>query len=56
MDGSPCNPSSYTHEPTQDGKLPAEFDITAYVHPSPDKANLLAVRVLRWSDGACALT
>lgn len=37
---------------TQDGRLAAEFDVTPFVHATPGKANLLAVRVLRWSDGA----
>ena len=31
-------------------KVPAEFDITAYVHPGAD--NLLAVEMYRWSDGS----
>jgi beta-galactosidase/beta-glucuronidase len=34
----------------QDGKLTAEFDITPFVHRN-GKLNVLAVRVLRWSDG-----
>ncbi len=33
---------------SQDSRLPAEFDISPYVHPG---SNLLAVRVYRWSDG-----
>jgi beta-galactosidase len=31
-------------------KVPAEFDVTAYVHPGAD--NLLAVEMYRWSDGS----
>jgi beta-galactosidase len=31
-------------------KVPAEFDVTAYVHPGRD--NLLAVEMYRWSDGS----
>ncbi|MCX7682708.1 MAG: DUF4981 domain-containing protein [Anaerolineae bacterium] len=34
---------------SQDSRLPAEFNITPYVHPGE---NLLAVRVYRWSDGS----
>lgn len=34
---------------SQDSRLPAEFDLTPYVHPGE---NILAVRVYRWSDGA----
>ncbi len=34
---------------SQGSRLPAEFDITPYVKPGE---NLLAVRVLRWSDGS----
>jgi beta-galactosidase len=34
---------------SQDSRLPAEFDITAYVHPGE---NLLAARVYRYSDGS----
>jgi beta-galactosidase len=34
---------------SQDSRLPAEFDITPYIHTGE---NLLAVRVYRWSDGA----
>jgi beta-galactosidase len=34
---------------SQDSRLPAEFDITAYIHPGE---NNLAVRVYRWSDGS----
>jgi beta-galactosidase len=34
---------------TQDGKLPAEFDVTRVVRPG---TNLLAVEVHRWSDGS----
>ncbi len=33
---------------SQDSKLPAEFDITEYIHPGN---NLLALEVYRWSDG-----
>ncbi len=34
---------------SQDSRLPAEFNITPYIHPGE---NLLAVRVYRWSDGS----
>ena len=34
---------------SQDSRLPAEFNITSYVHPGE---NLIAVQVLRWSDGS----
>ena len=34
---------------SQDSRLPAEFDITPYIHPGE---NLLAARVYRWSDGS----
>ncbi len=34
---------------SQDSRLPAEFNLTAYLHPGE---NLLAVRVYRWSDGS----
>jgi beta-galactosidase len=34
---------------SQDSRLPAEFDITPYVHAGE---NMLAVRVYRWSDGS----
>ncbi|MFC1975354.1 glycoside hydrolase family 2 TIM barrel-domain containing protein [Chloroflexota bacterium] len=34
---------------SQGSRLPAEFDITAYVHPGE---NTLAVMVIRWSDGS----
>jgi len=34
---------------SQDSRLPAEFDITAYIHPGE---NTLAARVYRWSDGS----
>jgi beta-galactosidase/beta-glucuronidase len=34
---------------SQDSRLPAEFDVTAYVRPGE---NTLAVRVYRWSDGS----
>jgi beta-galactosidase len=34
---------------SQDSKLPAEFNITPYVH---DGENLLALEVYRWSDGS----
>jgi len=33
---------------SQDSHLPAEFDITAFVHPG---RNILAAQVYRWSDG-----
>jgi beta-galactosidase/beta-glucuronidase len=33
---------------SQDSRLPAEFDLTPYLHPG---CNVLAVRVYRWSDG-----
>lgn len=36
---------------SQDGKLTAEFDITPYIHPKENSENILAVKVLRWSDG-----
>jgi beta-galactosidase len=34
---------------SQDSRLPAEFNLTAYLHPGE---NLLAVQVYRWSDGS----
>jgi beta-galactosidase len=34
---------------SQDSRLPAEFDITRYLHPG---TNVLALRVYRWSDGS----
>ena len=34
---------------SQDSRLPAEFNLTPYVHPGE---NSLAVRVYRWSDGS----
>ena len=34
---------------SQDSRLPAEFDLTPYIHPGE---NSLAVRVYRWSDGS----
>ena len=34
---------------SQGSRLPAEFDITHYVHPGE---NTLSVRVIRWSDGS----
>ncbi|XP_020264636.1 uncharacterized protein LOC109840411 isoform X1 [Asparagus officinalis] len=38
---------------SQDSRLPAEFEITELCHPSDsDKENVLAVQVLRWSDGS----
>ncbi|GAB5035510.1 beta-galactosidase [Nannochloropsis oceanica] len=48
---------------SQDGKLPAEFDVTSLLHAqdeeesnnsssSSKESNILAVRVLRWSDGS----
>lgn len=35
---------------SQDSRLPAEFDITNQCRPGQD--NLLAVQVMRWSDGS----
>eukprot|EP00898_Chlorokybus_atmophyticus_P007068 jgi/Chlat1/7362/Chrsp59S06961 len=35
---------------SQDSRLPAEFDITGCVNPGDE--NLVALRVLRWSDGS----
>ncbi len=35
---------------SEGSKTPAEWDITAYVHPGDD--NVLAVQVYRWSDGS----
>ncbi|XP_050381025.1 uncharacterized protein LOC126798186 isoform X3 [Argentina anserina] len=38
---------------SQDSRLPAEFEITDYCYPcGSDKKNVLAVQVLRWSDGS----
>ncbi|XP_051228311.1 uncharacterized protein [Lolium perenne] len=38
---------------SQDSRLPAEFEITDCCHHSdPDKENVLAVQVMRWSDGS----
>ncbi|KAI3844214.1 hypothetical protein MKX03_032285 [Papaver bracteatum] len=38
---------------SQDSRLPAEFEISDFCHPrGSDKKNLLAVQVLRWSDGS----
>jgi len=34
---------------SQDSRLPAEFDLTPYIHPGE---NTLAARVYRWSDGS----
>jgi len=34
---------------SQDSRLPAEFNVTPYVHPGE---NLVAVEVFRWSDGS----
>ena len=34
---------------SQDSRLPAEFDLTPYIHAGE---NTLAVRVYRWSDGS----
>ena len=34
---------------SQDSRLPAEFDLTSYLHAG---CNRLAVLVLRWSDGS----
>ncbi|TFJ85203.1 hypothetical protein NSK_003626 [Nannochloropsis salina CCMP1776] len=36
---------------SQDGKLAAEFDVTGLVHRD-GQSNVLALRVLRWSDGS----
>ncbi|KAK7317355.1 hypothetical protein RJT34_01507 [Clitoria ternatea] len=37
---------------SQDSRLPAEFEITDFCHPcGSDLKNVLAVQVLRWSDG-----
>lgn len=35
---------------TQDSRLPAEFDITAQLRP--DRSNLLALQVIKWSDAS----
>ncbi|KAG9456219.1 hypothetical protein H6P81_000727 [Aristolochia fimbriata] len=38
---------------SQDSRLPAEFEITDYCHPSGSSMqNIMAVQVLRWSDGS----
>ncbi|KAL3697992.1 hypothetical protein R1sor_012068 [Riccia sorocarpa] len=38
---------------SQDSRLPAEFDITDYCHGADSgKENVLAVQVMRWSDGS----
>ncbi|KAK2983069.1 hypothetical protein RJ640_006456 [Escallonia rubra] len=38
---------------SQDSRLPAEFEITDFCHPcGSDKKNVLAVQVVRWSDGS----
>jgi len=38
---------------SQDSRLPAEFEITELCHsPDSGKENVLAVQVLRWSDGS----
>lgn len=38
---------------SQDSRLPAEFEITDFCHPSgSDNKNVLAVQVFRWSDGS----
>ncbi|CAN1316296.1 lacZ [Linum perenne] len=38
---------------SQDSRLPAEFEISDHCHPSgTDEKNILAVQVLRWSDGS----
>lgn len=38
---------------SQDSRLPAEFEITDYCHPcGSDNKNVLAVQVIRWSDGS----
>lgn len=38
---------------SQDSRLPAEFEITDFCHSSDsEKKNVLAIQVLRWSDGS----
>ncbi|KAG9129366.1 hypothetical protein Leryth_016643 [Lithospermum erythrorhizon] len=38
---------------SQDSRLPAEFEITDFCHPcGSEKKNLVAVQVMRWSDGS----
>ncbi|OVA04094.1 Beta galactosidase small chain/ domain 5 [Macleaya cordata] len=38
---------------SQDSRLPAEFEISDFCHPfCSEKKNVLAVQVLRWSDGS----
>jgi beta-galactosidase/beta-glucuronidase len=37
---------------SQGSRLPAEFNITPYVHVGADRENMLAVQVFRWSDGS----
>ncbi|XP_010276620.1 PREDICTED: uncharacterized protein LOC104611315 [Nelumbo nucifera] len=38
---------------SQDSRLPAEFEVTDFCHPcGSDKKNVLAVQVVRWSDGS----
>ncbi|CAO1943068.1 unnamed protein product [Urochloa humidicola] len=38
---------------SQDSRLPAEFEVTDCCHPcDSDKENVLAVQVMRWSDGS----
>lgn len=38
---------------SQDSRLPAEFEITDFCHPcDSEKENVLAVQVMRWSDGS----
>ncbi|CAO2816155.1 unnamed protein product [Amaranthus hypochondriacus] len=38
---------------SQDSRLPAEFEISKYIHPcGSEKKNVLAVQVFRWSDGS----
>ncbi|GJM91868.1 hypothetical protein PR202_ga08286 [Eleusine coracana subsp. coracana] len=38
---------------SQDSRLPAEFEVTDCCHPcDSDKGNVLAVQVMRWSDGS----
>ncbi|KAK9128954.1 hypothetical protein Syun_017751 [Stephania yunnanensis] len=37
---------------SQDSRLPAEFEITEFCHPFGSDKNVLAVQVLRWSDGS----
>lgn len=40
-------------ECSQDSRLPAEFEVTDCCHPCDSgKENVLAVQVMRWSDGS----